>query len=169
MNPQPSGRLLPTANGRDLVLVRTFRAPIEDVWASITESDRTARWFASWRGEGRPGGTIRYRMGFEEGSAEGEARIESCDAPRHLAITTIDASGNWSLEVNLSETDGVTELRLTHHLDATVDPGSVGPGWEYYLDMLVASREDAPVPSFDDYYPAQSEYYLSLASGLASK
>ncbi|MBR9990030.1 MAG: SRPBCC family protein [Gemmatimonadetes bacterium] len=169
MTPQPSGRLLPTANGRDLVLVRTFRAPIDDVWASITESERTARWFASWRGEGRPGGTIWYRMGFEEGTAEGEARIEACEAPRHLALTTIDASGNWHLEIHLSEAGGVTNLRLTHHLDANIDAGSVGPGWEYYLDMLVASREDAPLPSFDDYYPAQSEYYRSMAPGLASE
>jgi len=26
---------------------RTFRAPIEDVWASLTESERTVRWFGS--------------------------------------------------------------------------------------------------------------------------
>ena len=41
----------------------------------------------------------------------------------------------------------------------STDIGSVGPGWEYYLDMLVASREGDPQPSFDDYYPAQHEYY----------
>ena len=34
----PTGRLFPTADGNDLVLSRTFRAPIEDVWASVTES-----------------------------------------------------------------------------------------------------------------------------------
>jgi hypothetical protein len=38
----------------------------------------------------------------------------------------------------------------------------MGPGWEYYLDMLVASREDLPTPSFDDYYPAMKPYYESL-------
>jgi uncharacterized protein YndB with AHSA1/START domain len=48
MTPKPTGRLLASKEGRDLVLTRSFRAPIEDVWASITESDRTGRWFASW-------------------------------------------------------------------------------------------------------------------------
>lgn len=28
--------------------------------------------------------------------------------------------------------------------------GEVGPGWEYYLDMLVAAREGKPLPSFGD-------------------
>ena len=51
MPPIPTGRLIPTPSGRDLVLTRVFDADIDDVWASITESDRTARWFASWTGD----------------------------------------------------------------------------------------------------------------------
>jgi hypothetical protein len=46
MTNPPTGRLVPTADGSELILSRTFRAPIEDVWASVTEPDRTARWFA---------------------------------------------------------------------------------------------------------------------------
>ncbi len=35
--------------GRDvLVLTRAFRAPIADVWAAVTESDRMARWIGTW-------------------------------------------------------------------------------------------------------------------------
>jgi hypothetical protein len=74
--PAPTGRVVPTPDGRDLVLTRSFRAPIEDVWASITESDRTARWFASWSGEPGPGRTIRYRLTFEESGPEGDMTIE---------------------------------------------------------------------------------------------
>jgi len=40
--------------------------------------------------------------------------------------------------------------------------GDYGPGWEYYLDMLVAARDDLPTPSFDDYYPAMKGYYEAL-------
>jgi hypothetical protein len=40
--------------------------------------------------------------------------------------------------------------------------GAYGPGWEYYLDMLVAARDDLPAPSFDDYYPAMKPYYEAL-------
>ncbi|HEX5944940.1 MAG TPA: hypothetical protein VFY82_01625 [Acidimicrobiales bacterium] len=63
------------------------------------------------------------------------------------------------LEAWLSEHDGTTELRFVHHLDADANAAEVGPGWEYYLDRLVASRAGAPPPDFDDYYPAQSAYY----------
>ena len=167
MSPTPSGRLLRTPEGRDLVLVRTFRAPIEDVWASITESERTARWFGSWTGEPGPGRTIQLTMGFEQGAAPTDVTIEACEPPRHLAMRTRDAYGSWHLEAHLAEAGGVTELRFTHHLDAEVNVGDVGPGWEYYLDMLVASRDGAPLPAWDDYYPAQKEHYLGLDAELA--
>lgn len=160
MSPTPSGRLLRTPEGRDLVIVRTFRAPVEDVWASITESERTARWFGSWTGEPGPGRTIQLTMGFEEGTEPSDVTIEACEPPRHLAMRTHSAYGSWHLEANLAEADGVTELRFTHHLDAELNVGDVGPGWEYYLDMLAASREAAPLPKWDDYYPAQKAYYL---------
>lgn len=162
MTPSPTGKLVPTAEGRDLVLSRTFRAGIEDVWASITEPERTARWFASWTGDAGPGKTIRCKLVFEEGAPESDMTIDACEAPRLLAVTTRDDYGTWRLEARLTEADGVTTLTLVHHLDEGVDVSSVGPGWEYYLDMLVASRENRPHPTFDAYYPAQKPYYDSL-------
>jgi hypothetical protein len=44
------------------------------------------------------------------------------------------------LELLLSQTGGQTELRLVHHLETTGTVGETGPGWEYYLDMLIAAR-----------------------------
>jgi uncharacterized protein YndB with AHSA1/START domain len=168
MSPTPSGRVFRTPAGRDLVIVRTFRAPIEDVWASITEAERTARWFGPWTGEPGPGRTIRYTMVFEEGAPSADMVIEACEPPHHLAVRGVDDYGNWRLEAHLRETDGITEMRFTHHLDDKVDAGSVGPGWEYYLDNLVASRDGSPLPSFTDYYPAQTAYYLEQQAAAAS-
>ena len=156
----PTGRLFPTANGADLVCTRTFRAPIEDVWASVTEPDRTARWFGTWKGEAAPGLMIKVQMGFEEEAPWLDKRIDACDPPRRLALS--DESGSMRIELLLSHSEGETELRLVHHLDPTDDIGSYGPGWEYYLDMLVAARDDLPTPSFDDYYPAMQRYYEAL-------
>ena len=161
MNPTPNGRLVRTPAGRDLVITRTFRAPIEDVWASITEPERTARWFGGWTGEGGAGRTIRVTMAFEPGAEPSEMKIEACDAPHHLAVSAVNAYGSWHLEAHLSETDGTTELRFTQHLDAAANVGEIGPGWEYYLDNLAASRLGDPLPDFNDYYPAQKEYFLA--------
>lgn len=162
MNPIPTGRLTTTDQGRDLVLTRSFRAPITDVWASITESERTARWFASWSGEAGPGKTIRYRLAFEDDAPEADMTIEACEPPRHLAVSAADEYGTWRLEARLHETDGTTVLTFVQHLDDEALVAEVGPGWEYYLDRLVASRDGTPPPEFDDYFPAQKAYYEAL-------
>ncbi len=161
INP-PAGGLFPTADGHDLILRRTFRAPIEDVWASVTESERTARWFGAWEGDAGPGQMIKMQMAYEDQAPWFDVRIDVCDPPRRLALSTTGESGSWRLEVLLSHADGQTELRFVHHLDTTEQIGEMGPGWEYYLDMLVASRDGLPTPSFDDYYPSMKPYYDAL-------
>ena len=167
MTPVPNGQLVRTPDGLDLVLVRKFNAPIEDVWASITEPQRTARWFGAWRGEPGVGRTIFYKMTFEGDGPESEMVIEACDAPRHLAVRSL-GDYPWRLEAHLSESNGVTEMRFTHHLEGKISVGDVGPGWEYYLDNLVASRLDATMPVWNDYYPAQKAHYLDLASAAGA-
>jgi len=161
MSPVPTA--VRPADARDeLTFIRTFRAPIDVVWASITESERTALWFCSWSGEAGPGRTIRYRLEHEEGRPEGEMLIEVCEPPVRLFVSSSDEYGSWRLEGRLAESDGVTELVFVHHLSTDIPIGEVGPGWEYYLDMLVASRDGGPTPDFDDYYPAQKAYFEGL-------
>lgn len=159
MNPTPTGRL----DGTRLALTRTFQAPIDDVWASIVEPERTRRWFAEWWGDPGPGKTITFRMVFEGDDAPAsEMLIERCEPPSLLLVSSTDEHGTMRLEVRLAEGSGVTELTLIQHLDDPQAVGEMGPGWEYYLDRLVSSREGTPEPSFDDYYPVQKQYYENL-------
>ncbi|MBX3186564.1 MAG: SRPBCC family protein [Labilithrix sp.] len=160
MTPKPTGRL----RGDDLVLSRTFRAPIDDVWTSVTSSESTARWFGPW--ERVPGGDekkIRVQMIHEEGKPWMDGAIEHCEAPHRFTIRTTDAHGDWHLSMHLTESAGTTTLELIHHRVNRKAMGEVGPGWEYYLDVLVAAREGAPLPKFDAYYPAQKDYFSALA------
>nr|WP_042185884.1 SRPBCC family protein [Kibdelosporangium sp. MJ126-NF4]CEL16948.1 hypothetical protein [Kibdelosporangium sp. MJ126-NF4]CTQ91823.1 hypothetical protein [Kibdelosporangium sp. MJ126-NF4] len=165
MKPIPTGKLVPTDKGYDLVLTRTLRAPIDDVWASLTESARTARWFGPWEGQSGAGETIKLQMVHEEGQPWMDMHIDACDAPVRLAVSTTDEHGVWRLEALLSHKAGITELNLVQHIERTDMVGSSGPGWEYYLDMLIASRDGAPLPDFDDYYPSQEAYYDNLVAG----
>ncbi|MEV8437273.1 SRPBCC family protein [Actinosynnema sp. NPDC051121] len=164
MTPTPTGRLFRTDMGSDLVITRTFRALADDVWASLTEPERTARWFGPWEGEAGPGRTVKVQMAFEEQEPWIEVRIDACDPPRRLALSMVDEAGTWRMELLLSEVDGVTELRLVHHLSTEEGIGEVGPGWEYYLDMLIASRTGAPLPTFDDYYPSQKAHFEAFTT-----
>jgi uncharacterized protein YndB with AHSA1/START domain len=157
VSPTPTGRLF----GDDLVLTRTFRAPIDDVWASLTEPERTARWFGPWKGDATPGNAVQVQMSLEEGAPWMDLTIEACEPPRRLALSAVDDYGSWHLDLTLTESDGVTELRFTHHLTGSENVGEVGPGWEFYLDALVASREGRPLPDFNDYFPAQRAHFES--------
>jgi uncharacterized protein YndB with AHSA1/START domain len=164
MSPVPTGRVVPTAAGADLILTREFRADIDDVWKSVTESERTARWFGRWEGDAGRGKSVTLYMGFEKDAPAAQALIESCDPPRHLAISMKDAMGEWRLELSLAQSGEVTTLTFVQHLADTSGVGDIGPGWEYYLDMLVASRDGRPLPSFGDYHPGQRDYFLAQAS-----
>lgn len=160
----------PRATGRTdrdgwLVFTRTFAAPIEDVWAAVTEPDRLARWIGTWTGD-PDSGSVAFTMTAEGDDAPVETyRIEACHPPHLLLVTTIDEDGGtWRLRLALSEADGTTSLDFAQHL---TDPGlaaHVGPGWDYYLDRLVAAESGGDVASveFGDYYPALSDHYRAL-------
>lgn len=165
MSPKPTGHLRRTPLGADLVIERTFHAPIEDVWESVTASESTARWIGPWSGEAGPGKIVQLQMTFEKGAPTSNVRIDVCDPPHHLALSMKDDYGEWRLEVTLESKAETTVLTFVQHLSDPSVSGEVGPGWEYYLDMLVAARAGEPLPSFDEYYPAQREYYKGQVDG----
>ena len=159
MTPQPTGRI----RGNDLVLTRRFRASIEDVWTSITDASSTARWFGSWEGTPGVGNEIRVQMAFEDGQPWLTKKIEACEAPRRLVLTS-DGPYASKIELGLKSTNDGCELEFIHHAINRAMVGDMGPGWEYYLDNLVASRNGEALPKFDAYYPAQKAYFQGLVA-----
>jgi uncharacterized protein YndB with AHSA1/START domain len=158
MTTTPNGRLHRHDGGADLIVSRSFRAGLDDVWAGVTEPERTARWYGPWRGEAAPGRTIQVQMAYEEGAPWFDMRIEVCEPPRRLVLT----GDGMTVELSLTHDGGRTELSLTHQRLLVEHVPDYGPGWEYYLDMLAASREDRPLPSFDDYPKLMTGYYRAL-------
>ena len=162
MTTQPTGTIDLVDDRLTLFITRTFRAPIDDVWASVTEPERLARWLGTWSGDPASRRVV-FRMTFEgDGAGEEEMEIRECDPPRRLAITSHVGEQRWFLDLDLSETDGVTTLAFSQPDVDPEDALSVGPGWEYYLDRLVAAETGGDVAAIDferDYYPAMAEYY----------
>lgn len=164
----------PAATGRKevregvvfVVFERTFRAPIEDVWAAVTESDRLARWIGSWEGD-PAAGEVAFRMLYEGDEHPAERfTIDECVPPHRLAITTEAPSPEgttetWNLQVDLVEADGITTFTFGQSVPEPTMAESVGPGWDYYLDRMVRAEagDDPGTLDFDDYYPALSEHY----------
>ena len=100
MSPKPNGRL----RGNDLVITRTFRAPIGDVWTSVTSSESTARWYGPWeRVPGDDDKKFRVQMAFEEQKPWLDGTIETCDAPHLLTVRTKGGYGEKRLSMKLTE------------------------------------------------------------------
>jgi uncharacterized protein YndB with AHSA1/START domain len=123
--------VLPPANGLgervSVLLRRGYDAPIDDVWAALTEPDRIKRWFMPISGELRVGGSFQL-----EGNAGGE--ILACEPPRLFRVTF---GGPTSLvEVRLTaqgESGALLELEHTVPIEmAQSGAGAlyVGPGWD---------------------------------------
>ena len=166
MTRQPTGRIDTTDGVRRLVIERELRAPIHDVWAAVTEPDRLVRWIGTFTGD-PASGRVLFRMTAEgEDASEDDMEIRECDPARRLAVTSQVGDERWQLELDLVERDGGTVLTFTQPDIDPVAAESVGPGWEYYLDRLVAVLTDGDVTGVDfdrDYYPAMLEHYRGQA------
>ena len=162
--PRPTGRREDRDGTTYIVFERTFRAPIADVWAAVTESDRLGRWIGIWSGD-PASGSIAFRMTAEaEDAPEETIWIDECRAPTHLEMRSVrpdDKAEVWSWQLDLDESDGVTTLTFAQEaVDVSLAEG-VGPGWDYYLDRLVAAETGGDLASidFNDYYPAFAAHY----------
>jgi uncharacterized protein YndB with AHSA1/START domain len=160
--PVPTGTVAGGPGGREIQLTRRFRAPIDAVWAAMTESERLERWIGRWEGDPRTGRVDFFMTAEATDPPAEEYRIEVCEPPYRFAGTTAVGDDRWHLRFELSEQAGVTTLLFAQAI--VDDVGDVGPGWEYYLDRLGAVLVDGDVDEvrWDDYYPAMRNYYSTL-------
>lgn len=168
MNRIPTGRRERRTFGEVMVLERTFAAPIEDVWAAVTEPERLERWIGTWTGDPTSGQVV-FRMTAEGADAPEETvHIQECTPPHVLRarIEMAEPQGQeWHWELRLTDAAGMTTLTFVQSAAGDIPVSDVGPGWEYYLDRLVAAESGQDVGAVDferDYHPAMSGYYSDL-------
>lgn len=181
MDPSPalpgSGRRGTHDGSSVIIFSRTFAAPIDDVWAACTEPERMRQWIGTWTGDPRSG-EVAFRMTAEGDDAPEEVYlVESCEPPRRCVLrsrdgTSFSADGTgplvtWHHTLELRETAGSTLLTFMQVVpDGQVGAdlvASVGPGWDYYLDRLVALSRGAD-PSRVEFEPylGRSDHYRGL-------
>jgi uncharacterized protein YndB with AHSA1/START domain len=158
----PTGTIEQRDGQHVLVQTRELRAPIEDVWAAVTEPERLARWIGSWTGD-PASGAVDFRMLFEgEDHAAEQMEIRVCEPPHRLHLTSRFGEQVWLIELDLTHADGLTTITFSQPGMTRDQVGDVGPGWDYYLDRLVDAETgvDPSLRDFErDYYPATSEHY----------
>jgi hypothetical protein len=99
----------------------------------------------------------------EAGSPTESLEVLECDPLRRFVVQQGTGDQVWRLRISLAETDAGTTVFLGHRLDNARLAGEVGPGWEWYLDRLVAAVGGSQMPDFADYYPQQRPYFERLA------
>ena len=131
---------------RRLVFRRSWPDPVADVWAALTEPERSVRWIGRYDGERGTGAEGVFTMTAEEGAPAEAVRIEECAPPHRLVLRWLDGMG-WRIELDLAETGGTTTLTFTQVFPARTDVAEFATGWHWYLDRLDATLTGAAVPA----------------------
>lgn len=151
---------VPQAEDRRLVLHREYAEPIEQVWAACTESARLGRWFGTYTGTGRPGGTVTFTQTGEVDAGGTVAdpvdvTVVECAAPRRLVVDIPESSDrSWRVAVTLAASGAGTAMTFEQEIVEGLSRDDVAAGWNWYLDRLGATLTGAPMPDWDRYAPA---------------
>lgn len=121
--------------------VVTIDAPIDVVWAHLTTAAGLMRWVGPQAtADAVAGGVLRWT---HPNGATVVGRFVELDPPRRLVFTYGWEGGlmgvdpeSTTVEIDLSEHDGTTTLRLAHHglPPAVIDDHQ--QGWTYFLGVL---------------------------------
>jgi uncharacterized protein YndB with AHSA1/START domain len=157
-----AGRTLDAGDARTIIISRTYRAPVEDVWDACTNPERIPRWFLPVTGDLQPGGRFELK-----GNAAGT--IEHCQPPTTFTATWEFGGDVTWIELRLSsEEDGRTRLELEHIARVGDDrwaefgPGALGVGWD--LGLLGLGRHLTTGATID---PAEAAVWSASSEGRA--
>jgi uncharacterized protein YndB with AHSA1/START domain len=139
---------LRSAGGRGIVRMEDrYDTDIDDLWSAITDPRRLARWYGQVEGDLRPGG--EFRLYIESADLDSTGRVEACDPPRRLLVTTRETDESWRKGRGVPPFDEAIEATLTADGDQTVLVIEVrgmplntiafyGAGWQIHAENLAA-------------------------------
>lgn len=130
-----------------------YDTDIEDLWSAITDPARLASWHADVQGDLHPGGQFRLYLAADDWTGTG--RIEACEPPYRLLVTTRETDESWQQGQGVPPFDDVVEVTLTTDVDQThlglevrglplETTAYYGAGWQIHAENLaayVAGRE----------------------------
>ena len=142
----------------DLVLERTFDAPVEVVWQAWTDPAQLSQWWGPkfftspvCRADARPGGKIYIEMHAPDGTVYPmSGTYEEVVKPGRIVFTSapLDGQGRAMFEmrttITFAEVDGKTALKLEAKVlnmtaaDAERYLSGMSMGWNQSLDRLGA-------------------------------
>jgi len=139
-NAHPETRILGSlrsADGKGVVRIEDcYDTDIDDLWSAITDPRRLARWYGQVEGGLRPGGEFHGRLEFWEGTG----RVEACEPPRRLLVTTrgVDEPYDEVIEATLTA-DGDQAILVIETRGMPLDLiAAYGAGYQIHAENLAA-------------------------------
>lgn len=155
-----------------------YDTDIADLWSALTDPRRLARWYGQVEGALRPG--AEFHLYLESDDRDGTGRVEACEPPRRLLVTTRETDQSWRKGRGAPPFDEAIEATLTADGDQTILVIEVrglpldkiafyGAGWQIHAERLATSlagrepgdseaRWDELVPPYQDLAANVSEY-----------
>jgi uncharacterized protein YndB with AHSA1/START domain len=145
------------ADGAGVVRIEDrYDSNIEDLWSAITDPERLARWYGTVEGDLRLGGT--YRVRIEPADLDGTGRIEECDPPERLVVSSReteqsarkggDQPFDTTIEATLAADGDLTVLAIEVRGLPLQKLAAYGAGWQMHAEDLasyLAGREPGEV------------------------
>jgi uncharacterized protein YndB with AHSA1/START domain len=132
-----------------------YDTAIDDLWEACTKPERLARWIAEVSGDLREGGTVHAVF---TSTWSGPARIDICDAPQHLLLTTEPGAGDESQLEAWLVAEGPRTRLVVEERGLPVDSlHFYAAGWQVHLEDLgrsLASGGPAHVEGWSEQAPA---------------
>lgn len=173
-NGRPGSRILGSlrsADGTGVVRIEDrYDTGIDDLWSALTDPGRLARWYGRVEGDLRPGG--QFRLHVESADIAATGRVEACEPPRRLLVTTRETEESYLRGQGVPPYDEAIEATLTADGDQTILVIEVrgmpldkiafyGAGWQIHAETLAAclagrrpgdaqARWDELVPAYQD-------------------
>jgi uncharacterized protein YndB with AHSA1/START domain len=96
-NARPGTRILGSlrsADGTGIVRIEDrYDTDIDDMWTALTDPGRLYRWYGQVEGDLHPGG--EFYLYIESDGWDGTGRVEACEPPRRLLVTTRETEESW--------------------------------------------------------------------------
>jgi uncharacterized protein YndB with AHSA1/START domain len=139
---------LRSADGNGVVRIEDrYATDIDDLWSALTDPARLARWHGQVEGDLRPGG--EFRLYLEAADIEATGRVEACEPPRRLLVTTRETDESYLRGKGVPPFDETLEATLTPDGDQIILVIEVkgmpldaiafyGAGWQIHAENLAA-------------------------------
>jgi uncharacterized protein YndB with AHSA1/START domain len=143
-----------------------FHTDIDDLWSALTDPDRLARWIVDVEGDLRLGGEFRAHF---TSSWEGTGRVETCEPPQRLMVTTVGTGELEECTIEATLTAHGSETRLVVEERGLPVPqlAAYGSGWQVHIEDLAAHLAGRERCDFESRWAELTPSYRDLATDIS--